>query len=166
MKNTYYYAILKSVTIITKAHHYTESWDSSIPSHPISLRPILILIAHLCQVSQVASLPESSQHYVTRIQVFKAFAANWTQWSLHVRSVCLRMELIFILTWRLQYHIRFSFHTYAVCTAHLTLSARNYVNMTQNRMQENWKSRQRNNWRLTNWTQLQSGWHSCFVFNR
>jgi hypothetical protein len=45
-----FYGILRFITVFTRALHWSLSWTSliqSIPLHPVSLRPILILSCHL-----------------------------------------------------------------------------------------------------------------------
>jgi hypothetical protein len=52
LKNfTAFYGTRRFITVFTRAIHWSLSWASliqSIPSHPISLRSILILSTHLC----------------------------------------------------------------------------------------------------------------------
>ena len=58
-----YYGTRRFTTAFTKARHLSLSWTraiQSIPPHPTSVRPILILSSHLCLGLPSSSFPEVS----------------------------------------------------------------------------------------------------------
>jgi hypothetical protein len=117
-----YYWARRFIIVFKKARHWTLSWSrwvNSSSSHPMSLRPILILSSHLRHVSKVVPFVQVSDTNCVWISAMRA-----------IRSVHLTVDFITLIIFGEEYKL-WIFWTWNFLPPHptpslLPLSSKNY----------------------------------------